>query len=91
MIVPWIAQRIEILMVVGMLFGGILFVLAVFATDLSRILGYPALIAVFFYGRYRIDDLNPGKVDGVSSKLVMCPRIAGATCRSRSFSVLSSS
>ena len=46
--IAWIAQRVEILMTAGVLFSVVLFALAVFAVDGSRMLAYPVLIFVFW-------------------------------------------
>jgi hypothetical protein len=45
-IVGWFAQRIEILMVAGIVLSSILFVLAIFAGDGLRIMAYPVVIIV---------------------------------------------
>lgn len=52
MIVAWIARRVEILMVAGVTFNVILFVLAVVAADGPRIIAYPVLTAGFIAIRY---------------------------------------
>ncbi len=52
MIVVWIARRVEILMVAGITFSVILFVLAVVFADGPRIIAYPIVTAAFIAIRY---------------------------------------
>jgi len=81
-IVGWFAQRIEILMVAGIVLSSILFVLAIFAGDGLRIMAYPVVIIVLLGIRRGARLIRIGTSDRVADTLVeeavLSPRLVAS-------------